>query len=698
MVRAFLTILIALSGSSAAQELDWEPAGGPMSRAIFLDDVGEGVVIAWSGGSLWRSTDGGSSWSSAYAENLIAGPRQFVRSESGAILAYGHGNYMYRSGDNGVTWQTFKPTGTSTSQFADIIALPDRLLSLRIDGALHASYNDGRTWSHVATLDIEYGLLASGPREVLWAAGRNGTFRSYDFGLTWEALPVTSASGLNRTVEAISATATATYAIAGSRLYVLTEGPNEAPRWENLAYANGRGLSVADAGRTVLIGNRWGSIARSLDGGNTWEEIQFGNDSIDTILRLEAGTYLANVRDQGVWRSDDYGATWNRTGVPSCDVTNIYSVNDGAVTRLWTGCRDGGGYFESRDSGVLWKHQASHPATITQAIATTNEGTLFLISGPGLTGVFRSIDDGLSWEKLFEGRNATFVPGPGPVFYVVFPDRLYRTTDEGETWDERRLPGHHYAVTTMPSGRLIVTVGGPNVYYSDDGGISWEPARKPPPVGNLEVLAVDQDGTLYAPSYFYGIYRSTDGGETWGKTGYEGQFRYGDGPFAAGEGGVAVLAEENRVYYTLDGGETWLGGGDVFPHEYGPYVKLTSLFVSPLGRVVAGTSGMGVYTAWLPNNGALDEPPPAKESPYLYVSPNPAHDRAVATIATNDERTVNVTVLNAIGQIVMTIHEGLLAPGDHSFEIDCSEFLSGIYLVRVDGDGLSLSRSLTIVQ
>lgn len=127
--------------------------------------------------------------------------------------------------------------------------------------------------------------------------------------------------------------------------------------------------------------------------------------------------------------------------------------------------------------------------------------------------------------------------------------------------------------------RIIYTgTAGGGVWKSNDGGATFNPIFDDycQSIGAVEVDPNDPDNTIYvgtgetwprnSVSIGDGLYKTTDGGNTWSKMGFEKSERIANiivNPTNSKEIYVAVLgalwsdSEERGVYKTIDGGETW---------------------------------------------------------------------------------------------------------------------------------------------
>ncbi len=158
---------------------------------------------------------------------------------------------------------------------------------------------------------------------------------------------------------------------------------------------------------------------------------------------------------------------------------------------------------------------------------------------------------GLRWRMIgpFRGGRtvgAAGVPGQPNVFYIgVNNGGVWKTTDYGHVWRplfDKEPTGSIGALAVAPSNPQIIYVGsgeglqrpdlstGDGIYKSVDGGRTWQhlglrdgqqiPAIIVDP-RNYNRLFVAVLGHPYGPNAERGVFRSTDGGQTWQKVLYK---------------------------------------------------------------------------------------------------------------------------------------------------------------------------------
>ena len=178
----------------------------------------------------------------------------------------------------------------------------------------------------------------------------------------------------------------------------------------------------------------------------------------------------------------------------------------------------GGGVWKTNDAGANWKNisDGQFGGTIGSiAIAPSNESIIYVGEGEntmrgnvseGLEGAWKSTDEGKTWKNigLKEGRHIVRMivhpKNPDIVWAAVMghlfgPNEnrgVYKSTDGGATWKKVL-----YVNPQTGASDLIIDPSNPDVLYAG----TWQLIRTP------YSLESGGDGS--------GMYKSTDGGETW---------------------------------------------------------------------------------------------------------------------------------------------------------------------------------------
>jgi hypothetical protein len=272
----------------------------------------------------------------------------------------------------------------------------------------------------------------------------------------------------------------------------------------------------------LYAGTTHGTVYRSADGGQSWEEIGriegFTGLSCLAVDPLDPARLLAGMEPAALFQSDDGGKTWRE---------------DPVIRRM----------SETNDWMVPWSDAKGHVRTIS--IDPNDPRRIYLAIEVG--GVVRSEDGGETWENVHGGIHddvhaVAVNPQEGRIVYAATRHRFGRSEDHGKTWRQiNAFEGQGYsrplavnpdrpdqiftaAATVGPGGFDRPGVGAEcGVFRSDDGGLSWThlmnglPAYFKSYVDGLDVNPANPSHVALATSDGE-VYQSEDGGGSWQKT------------------------------------------------------------------------------------------------------------------------------------------------------------------------------------
>ena len=456
------------------------------------------MLLLTSEARVWRSIDGGDSWS-----ELAAKP---------PLSAVGiRGKIAYNPYTTGEVWiASSTPAGICKSTDAG------------------ASWNDVTEANGMGGWDLAF----TGPLDV-WTT-RN---RTTDGGASWDMFGTIYGYG-QLTFDPLDHR----IAYLGDDVYGVQKSTDGGATWEvkdqglaGLSCAS-MDVSAADPLRVYAAMGGTPGIHRSDDGAHVWTlfplpsaggAVAVREDPTDSPACLRA-ELRGLLQEHGSGR--DLGQTWDGTRHLRCRagwpwVMEPDPFQPGHLLVGWgTGMYlTGPAYlYASSDFGASWQ-QVAMPQTIDMindiAFDPGTSGLVYLTTNG--TGVYRSTDGGGSWARIDDpdeqpGLQSTGYEGaiaiathPQHLVTVAGSDGyLYRSADEGATW--QRSKSAEYGGMDMfvdgDSTRLYRGTG-EGLFFSKDVGDSW--TRAAGAFGHLQIMAVDyavMDGHAI-------VYAATNGGQ-----------------------------------------------------------------------------------------------------------------------------------------------------------------------------------------
>jgi photosystem II stability/assembly factor-like uncharacterized protein len=353
---------------------------------------------------------------------------------------------------------------------------------------------------------------------------------------------------------------------------------------------------------------------------NVWEfagPLNIGGRITDVEIPIDnANTYYVGAASGGIFKTTDGGSTW----LPIFDEMDMLSIGDMEISKnntnhIWVGTGevnagggslvyDGDGVYKSEDAGATWESKGlPNIGSVGKIVIDPNNEDRILVAAMGPLfkndnnrGVYRTQDGGTSWEQVLFVSDVTGAidmamhPTNGDIVYAAMWERmrrpenttfggatsgLYRSTNGGDTWTEMTagLPS-----AASEKGRISIDISqsNPNVLYaryvdavgsiqgvyrSQDGGDSWQEqnSNQLQNVGFhwwFRGIFVDptDENTIYNVDFI--VQKSTDGGASW-TTAFPNvhvdQHALAFNTSAAGE---VLLGNDGGLYYSTDDGAT----------------------------------------------------------------------------------------------------------------------------------------------
>jgi len=306
----------------------------------------------------------------------------------------------------------------------------------------------------------------------------------------------------------------------------------------------------------ILVGTIGQGVMMSTDDGASWTRasVRQGMHPDGIVKALLADVRRAGVvhagTDMGLYRSDDSGASWRLLNTPMSG-SMVWSMAidpvEPSVMFAGTGTPSKPGIYRSTDDGKSWEHlpveiaaecpNVGVPRPTGIAVDPIDHRHVWV--GLEVDGVRHSTDGGDTWTTLNgqipnpDVHSVLVVAGPPKAVFTVVNDDVWRSTDDGKTWQAARarevFPWHYprgIAVNPNDPKTVFVTLGDSTpgrigtVMRSRDAGATWQslglPVQPNSAMWTVSMSAAAPD-TVFAASRYGYLYRSDDGGDSWRK-------------------------------------------------------------------------------------------------------------------------------------------------------------------------------------
>lgn len=443
----------------------WTRLGSALPASYYWwiepDVADRNTVYAGPGMGISISRNAGDSWTALPAAASLYSPAP-SRTTAGTVLAMdtSAGYSLARSVDFGATW--IAPPAGPANVFRIATGPNARAVATEYDAMVHTSSDDGLTWSNRGRLpNGEAGWLAIDPAspDHILAATAAGIAGSSDGGATWEERNQGIAEARVFDVAVARDGSNAVYVASADLSSIYRRDP-----------ASGAFTGVGHAS-TPLLG---------------YPGLQRFVRDYDIEVSPQDGRTLYMLRDGHYGRSTDGGVTWMLLS----DTDAMTALTLDPVNPLVAYATGTSGSVKTVDGGITWTPMAGLPAASRFLVDPTNNAVVYAGVNDfyGAAPVYKSLNGGVSWVPTgltgssdFDPTSLAFEPGRTSTIYMTMHTGMYKSTDSAATW-----------------ARLSPVTGFPLA-------------------GFYEVVVDPQSPLIVYASSFGGVWRSVDGGHTWGE-------------------------------------------------------------------------------------------------------------------------------------------------------------------------------------
>lgn len=507
--------------------------------------------------ALFRSNDGGSNW--IFASNIFTQPIYSAAvdpSDPTTIFVHYEGSW-FRSVDSGQTWFLLpQALGTLYPQGSGIVYS-------QVSGDILRSSDEGNTWQSIwASVGYtETGRIAKldpGKPNTLFVLSSGNLYVTENAGSQWSRIfDRSSFSVAWPSSFDFSHSGTATFYLGVvAQGFIRANAPDTqtcvCSEWslthgKSAIRSVGQPLSNPRVNDYSIING----VLSSRDNGLTWQDSNLGLKA-QNFIKVNShpdvpGLYFALTEIGLLLESHNKGQTWQRSTFPGLptffakhgSTPAIYVMNSFRYSGLYFGLSGKSGQiYRSIDGGHTWNNLADNLPRNAQGYAYVTDMAIHpentqLLYATANDSIYKSMDGGLRWITASVGIDtpATFLsiaPSAPDTLYAVAGGRssarqVYRTTNGGSTWSPMaELPAavtwtDSFVVDPVDAQTVYAGTTWKGLYKSTDGAESWfQPTQQFSTSMILQLVINPLDSTeLYALIKGDGIYRSRDAGVTW---------------------------------------------------------------------------------------------------------------------------------------------------------------------------------------
>gem|GEM_PF-2695033 len=457
-------------------------------------------------------------------------------------------------------------------------------------GNLYRSTNNGDTWEMVYNgvenqsvyVMVEFPIVVDNNDNIFaftgTPSGLVNVLKSSDYGNTWNlqgtvptAFTYDAAVNANNSTELYVASQFVYYSLDGGVTWNLKSDTG----------LKGTALSVAvdDQGTVYAVTSE--GFYKSTDKAFTFTEITLPIPTKYGRVKFIKGR-LTFRYDNDLLISEDRGATWKKYSLMMNPVDIDFTDNG----HIYAGLRYGSVSY-STDNGDSW---------LLTNLGNSHELSHVLINGNYLFAATHEIlRKDLSsdiWERKTNGiisSKINDIAVDGNIIYAATGEGTSKSTDFGVTWQHLQINDLSNDAVAA-SGDLVFTGGySGGLYRSTDGGNTWIQSTKS--FSWIRAINISKSGRVFVSS-LVGLNVSTDGGVTFSQI-TQVDDRNARGFTFSPDSSIIYAGINRKLYKSSDEGDNWT---EISLAQYTGLIDIHNLAVNSKGDIVIGISSVLLHT------------------------------------------------------------------------------------------------------
>ena len=221
----------------------------------------------------------------------------------------------------------------------------------------------------------------------------------------------------------------------------------------------------------------------------------------------------------------------------------------------------------------------------------------------------------------------------------------------------------------------------------------WEQTSGPGG-GEVQSLAINSTGHIFAGTSGGGVFRSTDNGDSWTEVN-TGLTNHSIRSLAINSSGdIFAGTDDGGVFRSTDNGDSWTEINNGLTSAV-----VLSLAINSTGHIFAGTSGGGVFRSLESTTSVREVAGQLPSSFFLGQNyPNPFNPLTIIEYSLPRSGDVSLIIYNLLGEEVARLVDGFQQAGEYNTNWNASKISSGTYFYRLQAGDFVQTRKMLLLK
>ncbi len=252
----------------------------------------------------------------------------------------------------------------------------------------------------------------------------------------------------------------------------------------------------------------------------------------------------SQLRDAGVFKSEDRGATWRQIvkidkkhSIASVNILSM-AINPKSPDVIYLGT-EGNALYKSEDKGETWQKMVDEGGILGGradiydiALDSQNPDILYIASFQDFKGrLLKSVDGAKTWKETYVVSQEKYLvetvevdPYESQTIYIgTDQGGFLQSRDYGETWKVLRwfeAKINKIVIDPYDTRKIFISTRENGIFKTEDKGITWHEQKQAlhyfPGADKVKALVMDpKDSNILYSGSDYGIVKTYSGGASW---------------------------------------------------------------------------------------------------------------------------------------------------------------------------------------